>query len=215
MPFTYPDALEIESRCVVSTTPLEEISELSQHDCQWVGRLPAFATQEFCSSCQRQCSAGDVVRCRLHGIPEPAKVVDIPPPPPNFVPTVKRVKVDSGIGDCLKRKFEAYHLKQKPGCSCKSSQAALNSATPEQVEQTIDSYVNVIFENVASLGGIMGAVVQAFSWVSPESAKSRIKELLRECLTEVRQAPPNAPESPTEPLDSKDGSGPTSENASP
>lgn len=128
---------------------------------------------------------------------------------------VKRVKVDSGIGDCLKRKFEAYRLKQKPGCPCKSAQAALNSATPEQVEQTIDSYVNAIFENVASLGGIMGAVVQAFSWVSPESAKSRLKELLRECLTEVRNASTNAPESPTEPLDSKDDSGPIPENASP
>ena len=202
---------------MVSTTPLEEILELFQTkpECGWTGPLPDFKQTGFCGECQRQCSAGDIVRCRLHGIPEPAKVVDIPPPPPNFVPTVKRVKVDSGIGDCLKRKFEAYHLKQKPGCSCKSSQAALNSATPEQVEQTIDSYVNVIFENVASLGGIMGAVVQAFSWVSPESAKSRIKELLRECLTEVRQTSPNAPESPTEPLDSKDGSGPTSENASP
>ena len=110
-------------------------------------------------------------------------------------------RFSSGLGDCLKQKFETYKVKQKPGCSCKDIQKTLNSMTAEEIEKDISLYVDNIFENVQNLSGLVGTAIKVFSWVSPDSAKSRIRELLLECLESAK-----APELHTESLDSKDGS---------
>lgn len=142
-----------------------------------------------------------MIRCQMKGRPVPE-----PPKPPVVKPVITHSigmprRPSSGLGDCLKQKFEAYSVKQKPGCSCKDIQKTLNSMTAEEIEKDISLYVDNIFENVQNLSGLVGTAIKVFSWVSPDSAKTRIRELLLECLESAK-----APESPVEPLNSKDGS---------
>lgn len=200
------------------------MSESSESKCQWVGGLPGYQQTGFCGGCQRQCSAADVLKCQMGGGPKPPEEAQetphkkfthvVNPAKPVATPRVKRPS--SQLGDCLKAKFDVYGVTQKPGCSCKDIQKTLNSSTVEEVERSLMVYVDNIFENVQNLSGIMGNLIKVYSWVSPDSAKTRIRELLQECLEAAKQkALSDAPECPTEPLDGQDGSEPIPEPPSP
>lgn len=181
-------------------------------ECGWEGSLPEFQVPQQCQSCQLMRSAGEVVRCRMGLLREPPKVETLPTPvvKPKITHSVGPLpKASSGLGDCLKAKFEALNVQQKPGCSCKDVQKNLNGSTVEEVEKAFSLYVDSIFDNVKNLDGLMGTLVQVYSWISPESAKNRIRELLQGCLDAAKAGvSPDAPESPVEPLDSQDGSMP-------
>ena len=163
---------------------------MSQHDCQWVGSLPAFATKEFCSGCQRPCSAGDIVRCQLNGKPS---MEGSKPTPPVVKPAVvadtarstKPVRPPayfSGIGDRFKTRMSSMGIKQKSGCPCKDVQSDLNRSTPEEVKENMQMFIDKIFGNVKNVGGLMGPAAKLYSYISPDSAKTRIREILLECL---------------------------------
>jgi hypothetical protein len=142
--------------------------------------------------------------------PEKAEIPKAPVVKPKITHSLGPLpKASSGLGDCLKAKFESLNVQQKPGCSCRDVQKNLNGSTVAEVEKSLSLYVDSIFENVKNLNGLMGTLVQVYSWISPESAKNRIRELLQGCLDDAKAgALPNAPESPVEPLDSQDGSMP-------
>jgi len=182
----------------------------SNEGCGWAGPLPEFKEKGVCQACQKLCSAGEVLRCQMKGkpIPKPTTQRVVKPVITHALGMPRRFS--SGLGDCLKQKFDAYKVKQKPGCSCKDIQKTLNSMTAEQIEKDISLYVDNIFENVQNLSGLVGTAIKVFSWVSPDSAKTRIRELLLECLESAK-----APESPTEPPDSKDDSEPVQPVGSP
>jgi len=78
--------------------------------------------------------------------------------------------------------MELMKIKQKSGCPCKDVQSDLNRSTPEQVKENLEMFVDKVFSNVKNVGGLMGVAAQVFSFISPESAKGRIREILLECL---------------------------------
>lgn len=158
---------------------------MSQHDCQWVGSLPAFATKEFCSSCQRQCSAGDVIRCRLNGgPPEPEVKLSKVAGPPQAKPPRKRT--ESGIGDCLKAYFDSIGAKQSEGCSCEDIRLQLNKRTADQVEQEIENWIDSVMSNVKYLKGAKGTAIKMANYLLPKTMRNEVKTNLLRCMEESK-----------------------------
>lgn len=73
-------------------------------------------------------------------------------------------------------------IKQKSGCPCKDVQSDLNRSTPEEVKENMQMFIDKIFGNVKNVGGLMGPAAKLYSYISPDSAKTRIREILLECL---------------------------------
>lgn len=160
----------------------------SQHntECGWTGPLPAFQEKKLCQQCQRQCSAGEVVRCRLNGPPEP--VVQIPPPPKDIKAFVSRPKLNSGIGDCVKAKMDSLGLRAQEGCPCKDIQKGLNQKSADEVQQEISSIAQAMLDNTKYLEGKTGKLVRLVSWFAPGMAKSEIESILADCVKSHRMA---------------------------
>jgi len=161
---------------------------LFQHNCGWEGPLPAFQEKSMCQSCERQCSTGDIVRCQLNG--RPAERESDPPvvKQSHIADTAKSTRpvrppaYFSGIGDRFKTRMSSMGIKQKSGCPCKDVQSDLNRSTPEEVKENMQMFIDKIFGNVKNVGGLMGPAAKLYSYISPDSAKTRIREILLECL---------------------------------
>lgn len=156
------------------------MSSLSK--CGWEGQLPGYGQEGLCAACQKMRTGGQVARCRIKGptppVVKPAVVADTarstkPVRPPAYF---------SGIGDRFKTRMSSMGIKQKSGCPCKDVQSDLNRSTPEEVKENMQMFIDKIFGNVKNVGGLMGPAAKLYSYISPDSAKTRIREILLECL---------------------------------
>lgn len=161
---------------------------LSESKCVWEGPLPQYQQTVFCEGCQRQCSAPEVLRCQMKGksipkiaaqrVVKPADIADTARP----TKPVRPPAYFSGIGDRFKTRMLSMGIKQKSGCPCKDVQSDLNRSTPEEVKENMQMFIDKIFGNVKNVGGLMGPAAKLYSYISPDSAKTRIREILLECL---------------------------------
>ena len=167
---------------------MEPNSELLESKCVWLGDLPDYQQTIFCEGCRRQCSAPDVLKCQLKGIPQPEVIV---PKTKTAAPQVtampsRPTKPESGIGDCLKKYFDSIGAKQSAGCPCKDIQAKLNKRSPEQVLKEIDSWVGDILENVKNLSGAAGLAAKAAKYIAPNMLREKLKSEILRCLEESK-----------------------------
>lgn len=160
----------------------------SNEGCGWAGPLPEFKEKGVCQACQKLCSAGEVLRCQMKGKPIPKPTTQHVVKPARIADTAKSTKsvrppaYFSGIGDRFKTRMSSMGIKQKSGCPCKDVQSDLNRSTPEEVKENMQMFIDKIFGNVKNVGGLMGPAAKLYSYISPDSAKTRIREILLECL---------------------------------
>ena len=154
----------------------------------WEGNLPDYQQTGFCTGCQKQCSAPEVLRCQLKGRPQPEVIV---PKTKATAPQVtamppRPAKPESGIGDCLKAYFDSIGAKQSAGCPCKDIQAKLNKRSPEQVTKEIENWVGDILENVKNLSGAVGLAAKAAKYIAPNMLREKLKSEILRCLEESK-----------------------------
>lgn len=159
------------------------MSESSELKCVWDGALPDYQKTEFCVGCQRQCSAPEVLRCQLRGMPKPevkqSKVVT-----PQSKPVRKRT--ESGIGDCLKKYFDSIKAAQAEGCSCEDVRLQLNKRTSDQVEQELENWLDSIMANVKYLKGVKGTAIKMANYLLPKTMRNEVKSNLLRCMEESK-----------------------------
>lgn len=93
---------------------------------------------------------------------------------------VGRVRIFSGIGDILARRFEKIGFVPIPGCPCKQVQSELNATSPAAVMSDIDGWATKVQRSARRWkelkGGIWNFIPAPPIWLCKRVIEDAVKE---------------------------------------